>query len=118
MMTAAAPIYLDCNATTPVDPQVLEAMMPFFMEVFGNPSSAGHTYGLAADVAVERARSQIAAAINADPVEIIFTSGATEANNLAIKGTAESYMAEGKHIITVQTEHSAVLEPCRYLEKL
>ena len=117
-MSAARPIYLDCNATTPVDPQVLAAMLPFFTEYFGNPSSLNHSYGWEADAGVQKARERIAIAIAADPVEIIFTSGATEANNLAIKGVAESYMADGKHIITAQTEHSAVLEPCRYLETL
>ncbi len=112
------PIYLDCNATTPVDPQVVAAMLPFFTEYFGNPSSLNHAYGWEAEAGVDKAREILATAINADPVEIVFTSGATEANNLAIKGVAESYMAEGKHIITVQTEHSAVLAPCRYLETL
>ncbi len=112
------PIYLDYNATTPVDPQVLEAMLPFFTEYFGNPSSLNHSYGWEAEAGVEKARGLLAIAINADPVEIVFTSGATESNNLAIKGVAESYMSEGKHIITVQTEHNAVLEPCQYLETL
>ena len=111
-------IYLDHNATTPVDPQVVEAMQPFFTQYFGNPSSLSHSLGWQTEAAIEKAREQLAIAINADPVEIIFTSGATEANNLAIKGVAESYMTSGKHIITVETEHSAVLEPCRYLEKL
>ena len=111
-------IYLDHNATTPVDPEVVEAMQPFFTQHFGNPSSLNHSLGWQAEAAVEKAREQLAAAINAEPVEIVFTSGATEANNLAIKGVAESYIANGKHIITVETEHSAVLEPCRYLERL
>jgi cysteine desulfurase len=115
---ANRPIYLDCNATTPVAPQVMAAMLPFFTDYFGNPSSLNHSYGWEAEAGINTARKILAAAINADPVEIIFTSGATEANNLAIKGIAESYMAEGKHIITVQTEHSAVLAPCRYLETL
>ncbi|MEM8503878.1 MAG: IscS subfamily cysteine desulfurase [Cyanobacteria bacterium P01_D01_bin.1] len=113
----AKPIYLDCNATTPVDPQVLSAMLPFFTEYFGNPGSLNHSYGWEAEAGVEKAREILASAIAASPAEIIFTSGATEANNLAIKGVAESYMSEGRHLITVQTEHSAVLEPCRYLEK-
>ncbi len=117
-MSTLKPIYLDCNATTPVDPRVLSAMLPFFTEYFGNPGSLNHCYGWEAEAGVEQARESLAGAIAADPVEIIFTSGATEANNLAIKGVAESYMSAGRHIITVQTEHSAVLEPCRYLEKL
>ena len=111
-------IYLDHNATTPVDPLVVEAMQPFFTQYFGNPSSLNYSLGWQAEAAVENAREQLAIAINADPSEVVFTSGATEANNLAIKGVAESYMANGKHIITVETEHSAVLEPCRYLERL
>ncbi len=117
-MSRPKPIYLDCNATTPVDPRVLSAMLPFFTEYFGNPGSLNHRYGWEADAGVEKAREHLAGAIAADPAEIIFTSGATEANNLAIKGVAESYMSVGRHIITVHTEHSAVLEPCRYLEKL
>jgi len=117
-MNTPKPIYLDCNATTPVDPRVLSAMLPFFTEYFGNPGSLNHCYGWEAEAGVEKARESLASAIAADPVEIIFTSGATEANNLAIKGVAESYMSAGRHMITVQTEHSAVLEPCRYLEKL
>ena len=115
---AGNPIYLDCNATTPVDLRVMTAMQPFFAQYFGNPSSQGHAYGWQAGAGVEKARETIASAIGAEPGEIVFTSGATEANNLAIKGVAESYMRDGKHIITVQTEHSAVLEPCRYLESL
>ncbi|MEL7510807.1 MAG: aminotransferase class V-fold PLP-dependent enzyme, partial [Cyanobacteria bacterium J06554_3] len=108
-MSIARPIYLDSNATTPVDQRVLEVMLPFFTDYFGNPSSLNHSYGWEAEAGIEKAREQLASAINADPVEIIFTSGATEANNLAIKGVAESYMHEGKHIVTVQTEHNAVL---------
>lgn len=115
---ANRPIYLDCHATTPVDPRVVEAMVPFFTEHFGNPSSITHAYGWEAEAAVKKAREILATAINATPEEIIFTSGATEANNLAIKGVAEAYFGQGQHIITVQTEHSAVLDPCKYLESL
>jgi cysteine desulfurase len=109
------PIYLDRHATTPVDPRVLTAMLPYFTEHFGNPTST-HEYGWAADAAVTRARESIAGAIGASAAEIVFTSGATEANNLAIKGVAEAYLAKGQHIITLQTEHNAVLDPCKYLE--
>ena len=112
------PIYLDCHATTPVDERVLEAMLPYFREHFGNPSSIGHAYGWEAEAAVKRARTTIAQAINAAPAEIVFTSSATEANNLAIKGVAEAYFGQGRHIITVQTEHRAVLDPCYYLQTL
>ena len=111
------PIYLDCHATTPMDERVLTAMKPYFCERFGNPSSV-HVYGWEALSAVKQARTTIAEAINANPEEIIFTSGATEANNLAIKGIAEAYFNQGKHIITVATEHRAVLDPCQYLESL
>lgn len=117
-MSPDRPIYLDCNATTPVDPQVLAAMLPFFTDYFGNPSSLNHSYGWEAEAGVKKTREIVAAAINAEPVEIVFTSGATEADNLAIKGVAEAYMPDGKHIVTVQTEHSAVLAPCQYLESL
>lgn len=112
------PIYLDCHATTPMDKRVLEAILPYFTEHFGNPSSINHLYGWEAEAAVKKARKTIADAINCSPEEIIFTSGATEANNLAIKGIAEAYFNQGQHIITIQTEHRAVLDPCYYLENL
>ena len=112
------PIYLDAHATTPVDPRVLETMLPYFTERFGNPSTNSHLYGWEASAAVKNAREAIAEIINASPEEIVFTSGATEANNLAIKGVAEAYFSKGRHIITVATEHRAVLDPCRYLETL
>ena len=112
------PIYLDAHATTPVDQRVLEAMLPYFTEHFGNPSTNTHVYGWEASAAVKQAREAIALIINASPEEIVFTSGATEANNLAIKGVAEAYFNNGRHIITLATEHSAVLDPCKYLETL
>jgi cysteine desulfurase len=112
------PIYLDHQSTTPVDPRVLAAMWPYFSQRPGNPSSKGHRFGWEAEAAVQQAREILASTIHAEPEEIIFTSGATEANNLAIKGVAEAYLQRGRHIITVQTEHPAVLEPCRYLESL
>lgn len=111
-------IYLDAHATTPVDPKVLEAMLPYFTERFGNPATNTHVYGWEASAAVKNAREVIANIINATPEEIVFTSGATEANNLAIKGIAEAYFNQGKHIITVATEHRAVLDPCAYLATL
>ena len=111
------PIYLDYQATTPMDERVLAAMMPYFTQFFGN-SSSQHLYGWEADSAIKQARSAIADSINSTIEEIIFTSGATEANNLAIKGVAEAYFSQGKHLITVQTEHRAILDPCRYLESL
>jgi len=113
-----SPIYLDCHATTPVDPRVLEEMLPYFTEVYGNPASVTHAYGWTAEAAVKQSRGRIAAAIGADPTEIIFTSGATESNNLAIKGVAEAYFNRGKHLVTVETEHRAVLDPLNYLETL
>lgn len=112
------PIYLDCHSTTPVDERVLAAMLPFFTQHFGNPSSINHVYGWEAEAAVKQARTILAKAINASPEEIVFTSGATEANNLAIKGVAEAYFSKGQHIITVATEHSAVIDPCKYLRSL
>ena len=110
------PVYMDHHATTPMDPRVLETMLPYFTEHFGNAASIDHEYGAEAGQAVETARQQIARLINAKPDEIIFTSGATESNNLAILGAAEQYADQGDHIITCVTEHPAVLDPCRYLE--
>lgn len=112
------PIYLDNHATTPVDERVLAAMLPYFTEKFGNPASVNHVYGWEAEAAVKQTREILAATINATPEEIIFTSGATEANNLAIKGVAEAYFQKGQHIVTVATEHNAVIDPCKYLETL
>ncbi|HEU4553312.1 MAG TPA: IscS subfamily cysteine desulfurase [Chitinophaga sp.] len=112
------PVYLDNNATTPCDPRVLEAMLPYFTENFGNAASRNHPYGWAAEEAVDFAREQVARLIGADPKEIIFTSGATEADNLALKGVFEMYAAKGNHIITAATEHKAVLDTCRHLEKM
>lgn len=114
---SSLPIYLDYSATTPVDPKVVEKMIPWLYEHAGNPASRSHAYGWEAEEAVERAREQVASLVNADPREIVWTSGATESNNLAIKGAAGFYAERGKHIITVKTEHKAVLDPCRELER-
>jgi cysteine desulfurase len=111
------PIYLDYSATTPVDPRVAAKMIPYLTEKFGNPASRSHAYGWEAETAVEEARSHVAALLNADPKEIVWTSGATEGDNLAIKGAAHFYQGKGKHIITVKTEHKAVLDTVRELER-
>ena len=116
-MNVKFPIYMDYQATTPMDPRVLEAMIPFFTEKFGNPHSRSHAYGWEAEEATEAAREQVAKVINADPRSIIFTSGATESNNLAIKGVAKFYGEKKKHIITCVTEHKCVLDTCRHLEQ-
>ena len=116
-MTVKTPVYLDYAATTPVDKRVAEKMIPYLTETFGNPASNSHAFGWTAEEAVEKARADIAALINADPKEIIFTSGATESDNLAIKGAANFYKTKGKHLITVKTEHKAVLDTMRELER-
>ncbi|OGA98579.1 MAG: IscS subfamily cysteine desulfurase [Burkholderiales bacterium RIFCSPHIGHO2_12_FULL_69_20] len=116
-MTPHFPIYLDYGATTPVDPRVVDAMIPWLREHFGNPASRSHAWGWEAEAIVETSREQVAALINADPREIVWTSGATESNNLAIKGAAQFYKSRGKHIITVKTEHKAVLDTVRELER-
>lgn len=111
------PIYMDSHATTPVDKRVLEAMLPYFTEIYGNTASTDHTYGSEANRAADSARAQIAKVINCKPEEIIFTSGATESDNLALQGVAEKYSDKGDHIITCVTEHPAVLDTCKHLEK-
>ena len=116
-MTPHFPIYMDYGATTPVDPRVVDVMIPWLREHFGNPASRSHAWGWEAEEAVERARSQVAELIGADPREIVWTSGATESNNLAIKGAAHFYASRGKHLITVKTEHKAVLDTMRELER-
>jgi cysteine desulfurase len=116
-MTPHFPIYMDYGATTPVDPRVVDAMVPWLREHFGNPASRSHAWGWEAEAAVERAREQVGALIGADPREIVWTSGATESNNLAIKGAAQFYKSKGKHIVTVKTEHKAVLDTVRELER-
>ena len=116
-MTLHFPIHMDYSATTPVDPRVAEVMIPFLTEKFGNPASRSHAYGWAAEEAVERAREQVASLVNADPKEIVWTSGATESNNLALKGAAHFHQGKGKHVVTVKTEHKAVLDAVRELER-
>ena len=117
MSTPHFPIYMDYSATNPCDERVVDAMIPWLREHFGNPASRSHAWGWEAEAAVEKAREQVAALIGADPREIIWTSGATESDNLAIKGAAQFYKGKGKHIITVKTEHKAVLDTCRELER-
>ena len=116
-METAKPIYLDYAATTPVDPRVVQAMLPYLYEQYGNPASRSHAFGWAAEEAVEIAREQVAALIGADPREVVWTSGATESNNLAIKGAAKFHQGKGRHLITLQTEHKAVLDTMRELER-
>lgn len=116
-MTPHFPIYMDYGATTPVDPRVVDLMIPWLREHFGNPASRSHAWGWEAEEAVEKARGQVAALINADPREIVWTSGATESNNLAIKGAGHFYQGKGKHLVTVKTEHKAVLDTMREMER-
>ncbi len=116
-MTPHLPIYMDYGATTPVDPRVVDAMIPWLREHHGNPASRSHAWGWEAEEAVEKARGQVAALVGADPREIVWTSGATESDNLALKGAAHFYSSRGKHIVTVKTEHKAVLDTCRELER-
>ena len=116
-MTLRIPIFMDNHSTTPVDPRVVEAMLPYFTQHFGNAASRNHAFGWTAEAAVENAREQVAALIGGDGKEIVCTSGATESNNLAIKGAAEFHKKQGNHIITVETEHKAVLDTCKRLER-
>ena len=116
-MQAALPIYMDYSATTPVDPRVAERMIPYLTSQYGNPASRSHPYGWDAEQAVENAREEVAKLVHCDPREIVWTSGATEGNNLAIKGAAHFYKEKGKHVVTVKTEHKAVLDTCRELER-
>ena len=116
-MTPHFPIYMDYGATNPVDQRVVDAMIPWLREHFGNPASRSHAWGWEAEAAVEKAREQVAELIGADPREIVWTSGATESNNLALKGAAQFYKTRGKHLITVKTEHKAVLDTMRELER-
>ncbi|MCA8925600.1 MAG: IscS subfamily cysteine desulfurase [Planctomycetes bacterium] len=117
-MTLKKPVYLDNNATTPMDPRVLEAMTPYFLEKFGNAASRNHAYGWVAEKAVDLAREQVAKLIGASAKEIVFTSGATESDNIALKGAIEMYKTKGKHLITLETEHKAVIDTCKYLERI
>ena len=115
--TAKHPIYLDYSATTPVDPRVAQKMIPWLTEHFGNPASRSHAFGWEAEEAVENARAEVAKLVNCDPKEIVWTSGATESDNLALKGAAHFYKTKGKHLVTVKTEHKAVLDTMRELER-